>query len=104
MTRSMQVESLDYNKKVVLVHYEDSPKSQTQTEEDTSIFNQINVITNEIFADKEFLQRDFTLKKNTRERNAFFEEFFKEERNEIRSHMDGIVPQYDYSIKMKTSL
>lgn len=57
MSKSMQIEPVDYNKEVVLVDYEGNPRSPTQTELDTtSIFNQIDIITNELSTDKEFLQ------------------------------------------------
>ena len=56
MSKSMQIEPVDYNK-VVLVDYEGNPRSPTQTELDTtSIFNQIDIITNELSTDKEFHQ------------------------------------------------
>ena len=56
MSKSMQIEPVDYNKEVVLVDYEGNPRSPTQTELDTtSIFNQIDIITNELSTDKEFL-------------------------------------------------
>ena len=57
MSKSMQIEPVDYNKEVVLVDYEGNPRSPTQTELDTtSIFNQIDIITNEFSTDKEFLK------------------------------------------------
>ena len=57
MSKSMQIEPVDYNKEVVLVDYEGNPRSPTQTEMDTtSIFNQIDIITNELSTDKEFLK------------------------------------------------
>lgn len=57
MSKSMQIEPVDYNKEVVLVDYEGNPRSPTQTELDTtSIFNQIDIITNELSTDKEFLK------------------------------------------------
>lgn len=58
MSKSMQIEPVDYNKEVVLVDYEGNPRSPTQTELDTtSIFNQIDIITNELSTDKEFLKK-----------------------------------------------
>ena len=58
MSKSMQIEPVDYNKEVVLVDYEGNPRSPTQTELDTtSIFNQIDIITNELSPDKEFLEK-----------------------------------------------
>ena len=55
MSKSMQIEPVDYNKEVVLVDYEGNPRSPTQTELDTtSIFNQIHIITNELSTNKEF--------------------------------------------------
>ena len=58
MSKSMQIEPVDYNKEVVLVDYEGNPRSPTQTELDTtSIFNQIDIITNELSTDKEFLEK-----------------------------------------------
>ena len=57
MSKSMQIEPVDYNKEVVLVDYEGNPRSPTQIELDTtSIFNQIDIITNELSTDKEFLK------------------------------------------------
>lgn len=57
MSKSMQIEPVDYNKEVVLVDYEGNPRSPTQTELDTtSTFNQIDIITNELSTDKEFLK------------------------------------------------
>ena len=58
MSKSMQIEPVDYNKEVVLVDYEGNPRSPTRTELDTtSIFNQIDIITNELSTDKEFLEK-----------------------------------------------
>ena len=58
MSKSMQIEPIDYNKEVVSIDYEGNPRSPTQTEIDTtSIFNHIDIITNELSTNKEFLKK-----------------------------------------------
>ena len=58
MSKSMPIEPVDNNKEVVLVDYKGNPRSPTQTELDTtSIFNHIDIITNELSTDKEFLKK-----------------------------------------------
>ena len=58
MSKSMQIDPVDYNKGVVSVHYEGNPWFPTQTELDTtSIFNEIDIITNDFSTNKEFLKK-----------------------------------------------